>query len=319
MYSDRKVFDLGITGAGPSGIAAAIQGVREGLSVLLLEKNEIGGQATSANLIENYPGFPDGISGEALMELFRKQLLYSQVHYEREDIFDIKKEGNLFILSGVHGRYQCRSAIVAAGLLSLSLPTDVKIHGKNEPNLSRNEPDEMSGIIFYYPNPSRIDCAGKRILVLGGGDCAYDEAISFVRRGAHVTIAMRSCPKASPALQSQTDGVLIDCLNGVNLVSVKHGEYGVMAAFKKTDGHVQTLDADYMIVCIGRKRCEKMFAMIEKNRLRREKGFYIVGDFAHPELRHVGIAVGDGISAAILAAKHVRSGVCRPPGESLNA
>ena len=104
-----------IIGAGPSGIATAIQLKRYNISQLLLEKGEIGGMLKNANLVENYPGFPGGIKGEELVQLFKNQVDAAQVNVLYENVQKVVYENQKFTLFTEQRSYRCRILVVATG------------------------------------------------------------------------------------------------------------------------------------------------------------------------------------------------------------
>ena len=111
-----KINDAIIIGAGPAGIAAGIQLKRYGLEPILLERGEIGGLLVNANLVENYPGFPGGIPGPALVQRIKQQAndIALPIHSAEVTKLDIK-EGNLFLAETTKNVYYSRIAVVATG------------------------------------------------------------------------------------------------------------------------------------------------------------------------------------------------------------
>jgi thioredoxin reductase (NADPH) len=118
----EEIYDVIIVGAGPAGLTAGLYTSRHNNKTLILEGNKIGGKALQAHWIENYPGFPDGISGEDLMSLMEKQTLKFGAEIKRETVIGISDFGNMKMLSTRSGGfYQGKSLILATGISRLSL------------------------------------------------------------------------------------------------------------------------------------------------------------------------------------------------------
>ena len=114
IHNTMKIEDVIIIGAGPAGIAAAIQLRRYGLTPVLLEKDHIGGLLVNANLVENYPGFPQGISGVELVKLFQSQLELTGVTVSFEEVLHLDYDES-FIIRTSQRELRSRIAVVASG------------------------------------------------------------------------------------------------------------------------------------------------------------------------------------------------------------
>jgi len=231
--------DFLIIGGGPAGIAAAIQAARLGLSTTLIEKDRLGGQANAAPWIENYPGFPEGITGKELMTYFERQLKKWPVKVIFDDAKDIES-------------YDAKSVLLAVGLT---------------PKLA-GIPGEIP-----YGDPDRIDHSGKDVLVIGGGDSAFDLAWSFAKKARGVTIGMRDgTPRALPKLVDRAIS------GGVTI---------------KTNWRPSDASYEVIISCIGK---EASHPLLEKTK--KAPGLFLAGDICHSADRHIAIAAGDGVAAA---------------------
>ena len=188
------VYDLIVVGAGPSGLAAAVYAASEGLDVIVLETSAPGGQAGSSSLIENYLGFPTGISGQELSgraflqaQKFGAQVAIAHVASEfkcTQQPFGIGlKDGNLV---------QGRSVIVATGAEYRKLPLQ---------NLAQFE---GSGIYYGATHVEAQLCAGDEVIVIGGGNSAGQAAIFLSTKAKHVHLLVRG-----PALSETMSRYLI--------------------------------------------------------------------------------------------------------------
>lgn len=118
----EEIYDVIIVGAGPAGLTAGLYTSRHNNKTLILEGNQIGGKALEAHWVENYPGFPEGISGPDLMALMEKQAREFGVEFKKETVIGISDLGELKMLSTRSGGfYQAKSLIIASGISRKSL------------------------------------------------------------------------------------------------------------------------------------------------------------------------------------------------------
>ncbi|MFQ5800877.1 MAG: NAD(P)/FAD-dependent oxidoreductase, partial [Candidatus Hydrothermarchaeales archaeon] len=125
--------DLVIIGGGPAGLTAGIYGRRAELDLVVLDSGVGGGQIANAGLVENYPGFPDGIRGMELAENFKKHAENAGVVVNYlEPVEDVKKEGRFFVVKTEKGSYKAKAAIIATGLIhkKLGVPGEEELSGR---------------------------------------------------------------------------------------------------------------------------------------------------------------------------------------------
>ena len=176
-----KVHDLVVVGAGPAGLAAAVYAASEGLDVLVLETNAPGGQAGSSSKIENYLGFPTGISGQALAgrAYTQAQKFGAAIAVARTAVrLRCERRLNTVELS-VGGSVAGRSLVIASGVQYRKLPL---------PDLARFE-----GVGVYYgatPMEAQL-CAGEEIIIVGGGNSAGQAAVFLASKARQVQILVR--------------------------------------------------------------------------------------------------------------------------------
>ncbi len=172
--SERKVT---VVGAGPAGIAAAQQCVREGIDdVLVLEKESIGGLILQANRIENLPGFV-GEDGRKMVKELENIVSEYDIDVEYREVEEIEKKEDGFRLKTDKASKETKCLVLATGTTPRSLNFEGEIH-----------------------HPNWRDYVGEKVVVVGGGDAAYDYALRVNRLGGEVTIFRRSGPKALPVL-----------------------------------------------------------------------------------------------------------------------
>ena len=187
--TDKSVRDVVVIGAGPAGLAAAVYAASEGLKTLLIEKAAPGGQAGSSSKIENYLGFPVGVSGQELVnranaqaQKFGAQLIVAQsvVH------IDCSRQPYKVILES-GGKLRGRSIVIATGAQYARLPID--------------DADAFAGRGVYY-NATHMEaqlCDSEEVVVVGGGNSAGQAAILLQLRSSRVHLLVRA-PKLSESM-----------------------------------------------------------------------------------------------------------------------
>ncbi len=175
------IFDLVIVGAGPSGLAAAVNGAAEGLNTLLLDAFSTGGQAGSSSRIENYVGFPSGISGEDLTPrtAIQAQRLGARVSAPCE-VVDLREEDGFHVFALADGsEVPARSVIVATGARYRRLSVE---------GLERFE---GAGVYYAATDLEARICSPQPAIIVGGGNSAGQASIFLAQQGCHVTIVVR--------------------------------------------------------------------------------------------------------------------------------
>jgi len=205
-----KVYDVAIVGAGPAGLATAVYAASEGLSVLVLDCRSFGGQAGASGRIENYLGFPTGISGLALMARAYNQAqkfgvemaIPAEAAKLRGD--DVGAAESRFVLDLADGeRVRARAVVVASGARYRRL--DVRDLGAFE-----------SRSVHYWASPVEAKlCAGQEVALVGGGNSAGQAAVSLASHVAKVWLLARG-----PSLDARMSRYLVDRIAGLPNVEV---------------------------------------------------------------------------------------------------
>jgi len=292
-----------IAGAGPAGIAAAAYLKRASLEPLVLERGEPGGLLRNANLVENYPGFSQGIGGEELAARFAEHLIYLGIPTRREEVRLLAKSGRGFRIGTDVGEHASRAVIVATG----TTPITPKIRGISR-LIGRKVFSEIASAPLEKARRSRI-------LVLGGGDAAFDYAMNLERRGHEVSILSRSKPRCLPLLLERAMRNETDLRIGVRVDRVQETHDGVSVRYQG-GGKPVTVLCDYVLVAYGRSPNLGFVGAGLRGRIGVPKnppetsvpGLFLAGDVVRGQNRQAGIAVGDGILAAMLAERHVKGG-----------
>jgi len=281
----KKVFDAIIIGAGPAGIAAAIQMKRYGINFLLFDKNEAGGLLKNASLVENYPGFPKGIKGKPLISLFRKHLKLLGIEIKKENVIDVKREQNNYKVISEKKNYLTRNLVVASG-------TKPVVYKPAE-SLKKN---------FYYEIHELEGVKNKQISVIGGGDAAFDYAYSLSKNRNKVNILMRGCnPGCIPALLekvSKTENIKI--VKNIKIEKAEESRNKIIVR-GKLNSREKIYESDILIAAIGRVPEISFIKSISKKECNalRKNSLYFAGDVKNKIYRQAGISIGDGIRAAM--------------------
>jgi thioredoxin reductase (NADPH) len=178
---EKQQYDVVVVGGGPAGLAAAVYGASEGLSVLLVEKNAVGGQAGTSSRIENYLGFPNGISGDELSSRAMKQATRFQaemVMTRAVQKIEPAQSGYCVELDG-ELRVQTKTIVLATGVdwRRLEAQGIDRLQGK--------------GVLYGAGRTEAITVLGKHIFIVGGGNSAGQAAMFFSSYAASVTVLVR--------------------------------------------------------------------------------------------------------------------------------
>ncbi|MCR4404561.1 MAG: NAD(P)/FAD-dependent oxidoreductase [Candidatus Acetothermia bacterium] len=287
-----------ITGAGPAGLAAALQLKRSGLEPLLLERERVGGLLLNANLVENYPGFPGGIRGEELVRLFAEQLERVGVQVSFEEVRRLDHSGGAFLIETDERRLTAKVAVLASGTKPREF-TDCPI------------PEEAKGRVFYEVYPLR-ELTGARIGVVGAGDAAFDYALNLASRGNEVHILNRSGRmRCLPLLWERARASPRIHYHENTMVTETKGSARGLRLGLISPGRSWPLELDYAIFAIGRVPQLDYLATGLRGRLAElEAGglLYLVGDVRRGPFRQTAIAVGDGLETAMRIYQRLKEG-----------
>ena len=301
-----SVFDVIILGAGPAGMTSAIYTSRSLLSTLVVEKIGSGGQAAVTDLIENYPGFSDGINGFELTQKMDAQAKKFGARFESEVVTGLKRSGDGTLTVSTEGRdFTARSVIIATGASArkLGVPGEDRFIGR--------------GISFC----ATCDAAfyrDKTVAVVGGGDSAVEEGTYLTRFAKKVYIihrrdALRACKiaqnraMANPKIEFLWNTVVQEVtgkekIEAVTLKNVKSGE-------------TSRLDIDGMFLYVGLipntqmfeglSKDEQGYLITDENLRTNLAGVFVAGDCRKSPVKQVATAVGDGAIAATSVEKYL--------------
>ncbi|MCX8083402.1 MAG: thioredoxin-disulfide reductase [Calditerrivibrio sp.] len=304
----HDLYDVVIVGGGPAGLTAGIYAARDNLKALILEKNYPGGQVAITEIIENYPGFPDGISGGDLTEQMYKHALHFGVQVKNGECCKIDIDGNIKIVSLKHNdiKIKTKSVIIAAG----AKPKNMNIPG---------ESNFLGRGISFCATCDGAFYRGKTVAVIGGGDSAVEEANYLTRFAEKVYIVHRRDKfRAAKILQDRVfKNPKIDIIWNAELIRV-NGETKVesLTIRDKLTEKEFDLRIDGIFVFIGwiadTEHFKGLLEMDENGFIKADEstktnipGIFVAGDVRTKELRQVVTAVSDGAMAAKSAERYI--------------
>ncbi|MFH1009913.1 MAG: NAD(P)/FAD-dependent oxidoreductase [bacterium] len=290
--------DVVIIGAGPAGIATAIQLKRYKIEPELLEQEEIGGLLRNAHWVENYPGFPEGISGLALVGLFKKQLEKTGIRVHSEKVLELDYQDGLFLT-----KTDCREIT--------SLVTVIATGTKSKKMAAPPIPTEVECHFFYEVHPL-LGIQNKIIAIIGGGDAAFDYACSLAQRNRVIILNRSAHAKCVPALQERTaksGNVEYMCDTRIRTITRADSRVLLMCARNHEQEELR-VEADDVVVAIGREASLDFVSPELREsfgHLRSAQRLHLVGDVNNGIYRQTAISIGDGLRAAMEIHKNIAS------------
>lgn len=303
-----REYDLIIIGGGPAGMTAGLYAARARLQTLLIEKMFCGGQAASTYMIENYPGFPDGILGPDLTQAMEKQAKRFGLQLINGEVKYITSRLKLFEVGWEEEKFLSKSIIIASGVepVKLGIPGEEELRGRG---------------VSYCATCDGPFFRDQDVGVIGGGDSAVDEAI-YLTRFAHKVylIHRRDSLRAAKILQERArqnekiniiwDTVAIKVLGkevveGLELKNVKTQETShlpVKGVFFYVGLRPMTGFLKDLV-----KLDERGYILTDENMATSVPGIFAAGDVRQKSLRQVSTAVGDGATAAFAVERYLES------------
>lgn len=290
-------YDTAVIGGGPGGMTAAIYACRAGWKTILLEMGAPGGQAATTDLIENYPGFPEGIAGPDLMVKFYEQALRFGCEFMTAQVNGLEDRGFIKAVSTTQGVVEAKAVVVATGTSSRELGV-------------RGEKELRGRGVSYCATCDGFFFRDKKIAVVGGGDAAVKEAIYLARIAREVIIIHRRDRfRASKVLGDRAMAVPNIKVIWNSVVDEMVGENRLerLRVHNVNTQESSDLEVDGVFMYVGtRPNTDFLDASVNRNpqgylitneRLETSvKGVYAVGDCRAKGSRQVATAVGDGAS-----------------------
>lgn len=307
--SDQKVHDVVIVGAGPAALAAAIYTTREDIETVLYERGVIGGLAAVTDWVDNYPGFPKGISGLEYAEQLRLQAERFGAKIELGEVTNIVDEGALKRITTTDGDILAKAVLIATGTdyKKIGVPGEQEFYGRG---------------VHYCATCDGAFYRDKRLVVVGGGNSAIQEALFLTRFATHIDILVRSDQlRASEVLQhdvfsdkykdkitihfnTTTDGIVGEEKDGIQRVTKVIGT-------DKTTGQKVEFPTDGVFVFVGLKPNTEFlkdstieldeYGFVKSNEHLETNmpGVFVAGDVRSGATMQIATATGEGATAAL--------------------
>jgi thioredoxin reductase (NADPH) len=302
--STPKPVKVLVLGAGPAGFSAALYTARAELQPVVLTGMELGGQAALTNTIENYPGFPDGVGGAQLGELFQKQAekFGAQVEFDTASQVDLTQRP--IRVSTYNGEYLAETLVIATGAtpVHLNIPGEVEKTGRG---------------VSYCATCDGWFFREKKVVVVGGGDSALEEGIFLTRYASSVTIIhRRDSLRAGAVLQKRAfsnpkisfiwNSVVTEVVGGDAVQSVK--------VKNVVTGEESLVPTDGLFIFIGHKPNTELFAgqleldangyiVTDAQMQTNIPGVFAAGEASDPQYRQVVTSAGMGAAAGMQAVR----------------
>jgi thioredoxin reductase (NADPH) len=302
-----------ILGSGPTGYSAALYAARAELAPIVLTGMQLGGQAALTYTIENYPGFPDGVGGAQLGELFQRQAEHFGAVTEFESANSVDLSQRPFRVEGDGNEYLADVLIVGTGASPnhLEVPGEVELTGRG---------------VSYCATCDGWFFKDKKVVVVGGGDSALEEGLFITRYASSVTIVHRREEfRASPILQKRAqEHPKIDFILNTVVTEVIGSEKLEVLKLKNVKTGEETIyETDGLFIFIGHTPNTQMFqGQLEMSELGYIKvnermetnvpGVFAAGEAADPHFRQVVTSAGMGAAAAIQATRFLEAAEEQP-------
>jgi len=303
----EEVCDVIIIGGGPGGLTAAIYTARGGLDTIVLEKAVCGGLAATTDLLENYPGFPEGINGMDLMDKFKSQAQKFGANIsEFKEVKKIEKAGHFVSVKTDKDEYKAYSVIIGSGSVpkKLNVPGEEKFTGKG---------------VSYCATCDGPLYKGKDVVVVGAGNSGLQESEYLLKHVKSVTI-VEFLPHVTgekileEQLQKNTNvkfllNHLLASINGkdvVESVTVKNRGTEEERTFETSGVFIYAGFLPYSELAKGVVEMDEQgYIITNENMETSTPGIYAAGDIRSKRYRQVAIACGEGTIAGMAATEYV--------------
>lgn len=296
------LYDVIIIGSGPAGLVAALYASRANLNTLLLTGNQVGGQVALTWEVDNFPGFPEGLTGPELVERLQKHAERFGAEVEMDEVTAVDLSERPFTVTTYGGTYKAKTMIVATG----AAPRRLGVPGESE-FIGRG--------VSYCATCDGWFFRGKNVAVVGGGDSALEEALFLTKYADKVTIIHRRAElRAGPALQRRAnENEKIDYMWDTVVERIHgNGAVEILALRNVKTGETSEFPVDGVFIFIGHIPNTQLYrhqlemddhGYLETNmRMQTSvEGVWAAGEVNDPHFRQVITSAGMGAAAAIEA------------------
>ncbi len=296
--------DVVIVGAGPAALSAAIYTTREDIDTLLFEKGVPGGLAAVTDWVDNYPGFPEGVAGLELAGNLQKQAERFGAVIEFGEVTALHDEGAWKRLETTSGDVYAKAVLIATGsdYKKLGIPGEAEYYARG---------------VHYCATCDGAFYRDKRLVVVGGGNSAVQEAMFLTRFATHIDLLVRSKLRASDVLQKELKKFVADGKITVHLgtttdeiVGDKDGKVVKVAGTTAASGEKVEIETDGVFIFVGLKPNSEFLGgqldtdkigliKTDENLMSSAKGVFVAGDIRSHATMQVASAVGEGATAAL--------------------
>ncbi|HMS23420.1 MAG TPA: FAD-dependent oxidoreductase [Candidatus Saccharibacteria bacterium] len=297
-----KIVDLVIIGAGPAALSAAVYTTREDIETVLYEKAVVGGLAAVTDWVDNYPGFSKGISGLDLAEELRKQAERFGADIQLGEVTKISDQGKYRILTTTDGEVKAKAVLIATG-------TDYKKIGVP------GEEEYYARGVHYCATCDGAFYRDKKLVVVGGGNSAVQEALFLTKFASHIDLLVRSTIKASDVLIAELEkNEKITVHIGTKTDEIVGKDNKVLKVTGTKDDKKTDFVCDGVFVFVGLKpntqflkdskiELDEIGFVKSKSGLQTSmNGVFVAGDVRQGSTMQIASAVGEGATAAL----HIR-------------
>jgi thioredoxin reductase (NADPH) len=317
--NDRHVKVL-VLGSGPAGLAAALYAARAELAPVVLTGMQLGGQAAITHLIENYPGFPEGVGGAQLGELFQKQAERFGAKVEFDMAHEVDFSQRPYKVTADSGDYFADTLIITTGAspVHLNVPGEEKLTGRG---------------VSYCATCDGWFFKDKKVAIVGGGDSAFEEALFITRYASSVTLIHRRDEfRAGAILQKRAKDhpKMNFVLNTIVTEIVGDDKLTTLKLKNVQTNEESTFDTDGLFIFIGHTPNTQMFEgklemsdlgyIIANDKMETSvPGVFAAGEVADPHFRQVITSAGMGAAAAIQATRYLEGEESIPEGGAVSS
>lgn len=306
---DEHAFhDLTVVGSGPAGLTAALYAAREGIDTLVIERAGVGGQAGITELLDNFPGFPEGISGAEFADRLRRQAERFGVELlQAQEVVEIGIDGDYRVVRTADGQeYRSHAVLLALG----STYRRLDIPG---------EDDFIGAGVHFCATCDGAFYRGKDVLVVGGGNSAGEESIFLTKFAKHVTIATRadSLSASSVVVEKVQENPNIDVITGVTPAEFRGGDKLEAVVLKDVKtGETREITPAGVFVFIGLSpnsdvvrdlvaTDERGFIVTDEALMTSVPGVFAAGDVRQGSTKQAASAAGEGAAVALAIRRYV--------------
>lgn len=305
----HKMWDCITIGAGPAALSAAVYTTREDITTLMFEKGVIGGLAAITDWIDNYPGFPKGVAGLELADNLRLQAERFGAVIELGEVSEIINKGDYKLLKTTSGDFKARTVLIATGsdYKKLGVPGEAEYFARG---------------VHYCATCDGAFYRDKKLVVVGGGNSALQEAMFLTRYASHIDLLVRGdSMRASEVLQHEikkhSDKITVHLNSTTDEIVAKDNVVTHVVSTHTTTGKKKNFVTDGVFVFVGLSpnteflkttaiKLDKIGLIETDHRLETNMpGVFAAGDVRSGATMQIASATGEGATAALMIREYI--------------